>query len=74
MQEAYPENVLLQCRLFELLNPSPILVGQGSRNPEGYCKNGEDKGISLNCYPPNKRDPETGKCIHINEMKNYEKN
>jgi hypothetical protein len=44
MQESYPENVLLQCRLFELLNPSHILKGEGSRNPEGR---GIGMGLSL---------------------------
>lgn len=44
MQEAYPNNVLLQCRLFELLNPSPISAGQGSRNPQGR---GIGMGLSL---------------------------
>jgi hypothetical protein len=44
MQESYPENVLLQCRLFELLNPSPILTGEGSRNREGR---GIGMGLSL---------------------------
>jgi hypothetical protein len=44
MQESYPENVLLQCRLFELLNPSPILTGEGSRNRDGR---GIGMGLSL---------------------------
>jgi hypothetical protein len=44
MQESYPESVLLQCRLFELLNPSAILTGEGSRNPEGR---GIGMGLSL---------------------------
>jgi hypothetical protein len=44
MQESYPESVLLQCRLFELLNPSPILTREGSRNPEGR---GIGMGLSL---------------------------
>jgi hypothetical protein len=53
MQEAYPENVLLQCRLFELLNPSPISLGQGSRNPEGR---GIGMGISLIGWIPDSEE------------------
>lgn len=53
MQEAYPENVLLQCRLFELLNPSPISLGQGSRNPEGR---GIGMGLSLIGWIPDSEE------------------
>ena len=53
MQEAYPENVLLQCRLFELLNPSSIAVGQGSRNPEGR---GIGMGLSLIGWIPDSEE------------------
>jgi hypothetical protein len=53
MQEAYPENVLLQCRLFELLNPSPISVGQGSRNREGR---GIGMGLSLVGWIPDSEE------------------
>jgi hypothetical protein len=53
MQEAYPESVLLQCRLFELLNPSPIAVGQGSRNPEGR---GIGMGLSLIGWIPDSEE------------------
>lgn len=53
MQEAYPENVLLQCRLFELLNPSAIAVGQGSRNPEGR---GIGMGLSLIGWIPDSEE------------------
>ena len=53
MQEAYPENVLLQCRLFELLNPSPISVGQGSRNSAGR---GIGMGLSLIGWIPDSEE------------------
>jgi hypothetical protein len=53
MKEAYPESVLLQCRLFELLNPSPISVGQGSRNPEGR---GIGMGLSLIGWIPDSEE------------------
>jgi len=53
MQEAYPESVLLQCRLFELLNPSPILTGEGSRNREGR---GIGMGLSLIGWIPDSEE------------------
>jgi hypothetical protein len=53
MQEAYPENVLLQCRLFELLNPSGITTGHGSRNPEGR---GIGMGLSLIGWIPDSEE------------------
>jgi len=53
MQEAYPENVLLQCRLFELLNPSAIGSGQGSRNPAGR---GIGMGLSLIGWIPDSEE------------------
>jgi hypothetical protein len=53
MQEAYADNVLLQCRLFELLNPSSISVGQGSRNPEGR---GIGMGLSLIGWIPDSEE------------------
>jgi hypothetical protein len=53
MQEAYPESVLIQCRLFELLNPSPISAGQGSRNPEGR---GIGMGLSLIGWIPDSEE------------------
>jgi len=67
MQEAYPENVLLQCRLFELLNPSPILVGQGSRNPEGR---GIGMGLSLIGWIPKSEEE-----YYVNQEvgRNYER-
>ena len=53
MQEAYPDSVLLQCRLFELLNPSSIAAGQGSRNPEGR---GIGMGLSLIGWIPDSEE------------------
>jgi hypothetical protein len=53
MQKAYPENVLLQCRLFELLNPSSIVEGQGSRNPKGR---GIGVGLSLIGWIPDSEE------------------
>jgi hypothetical protein len=53
MQEAYPDNVLLQCRLFELLNPSPVSIGEGSRNPEGR---GIGMGLSLIGWIPDSEE------------------
>lgn len=53
MQEAYPSSVLIQCRLFELLNPSPISLGEGSRNPEGR---GIGMGLSLIGWIPDSEE------------------
>lgn len=53
MQEAFPDSVLLQCRLFELLNPSPVVVGEGSRNPLGR---GIGMGLSLIGWIPNSEE------------------
>jgi hypothetical protein len=53
MQEAYPDNVLLQCRLFELLNPSAVISGEGSRNPRGR---GIGMGLSLIGWIPNSEE------------------
>jgi hypothetical protein len=53
MQDSYPDKVLLQCRLFELLNPSPIISGQGSRNPEGR---GIGMGLSLIGWIPDSEE------------------
>lgn len=53
MQEAFPEAVLLQCRLFELLNPSSISTGEGSRNSEGR---GIGMGLSLIGWIPDSEE------------------
>jgi hypothetical protein len=53
MQESFSKSVLLQCRLFELLNPSPILTGEGSRNPEGR---GIGMGLSLIGWIPDSEE------------------
>lgn len=44
MQMHYPESVLIQCRLYKLLNPSPGDLIEKSRNPEGR---GVGLGLSL---------------------------
>ena len=53
MQKAFPESVLLQCRLFELLNPSAISTGEGSRNPQGR---GVGMGVSLIGWIPDSEE------------------
>ena len=53
MQKAYSESVLIQCRLFELLNPSSISIGQGSRNPQGR---GIGLGLSLIGWIPDSEE------------------
>lgn len=53
MQESFPDKVLLQCRLFELLNPSPVLRGEGSRNPDGR---GIGMGLSLIGWIPDSEE------------------
>lgn len=53
MQEAYPDSVFLQCRLFELLNPSLVERGEGSRNPEGR---GVGMGLSLIGWIPDSEE------------------
>jgi hypothetical protein len=53
MQESYPDSVLLQCRLFELLNPSSVQRGEGSRNPEGR---GIGMGLSLIGWIPDSEE------------------
>jgi hypothetical protein len=53
MQEAFPDAVLLQCRLFELLNPSSISTGEGSRNSEGR---GIGLGLSLIGWIPDSEE------------------
>lgn len=53
MQDSYPDKVLLQCRLFELLNPSPVMTGQGSRNPQGR---GIGMGLSLIGWIPDSEE------------------
>ena len=53
MQESFPDKVLLQCRLFELLNPSAVLRGEGSRNPDGR---GIGMGLSLIGWIPDSEE------------------
>lgn len=53
MQEAYPDKVLLQCRLYELLNPSLVTVSQGSRNRNGR---GIGLGVSLIGWIPDSEE------------------
>ena len=47
MQKKYGDSVLIQCRLYELLNPSHIISGVGSRNASGR---GVGMGLSLICW------------------------
>ena len=65
MQESFHESVLLQCRLFELLNPSPTSVGEGSRNPEGR---GIGMGLSLIGWIP---DSEEEYYVNREVMRSY---
>lgn len=53
MQEAYSDSVLLQCRLFELLNPSEVVSGEGSRNRQGR---GIGIGLSLIGWIPDSEE------------------
>lgn len=64
MQETFPNTVLIQCRLFELLNPSNIVTGEGSRNRDGR---GIGLGLSLIGWIPNSAEE-----IYVNrEAANY---
>ena len=52
MQKKYSEKVLIQCRMYELLNPNAQTEGLGSRNSKGR---GVGKGLSLIGWIPNSK-------------------
>ena len=52
MQKKYGDSVLIQCRLYELLNPSHIISGVGSRNASGR---GVGMGLSLIGWIPDSK-------------------
>lgn len=53
MKEKFSDKVFIQCRLYELLNPSMVDYGQGSRNPEGR---GLGMGLSLIGWIPDSEE------------------
>ena len=52
MQKKYYDKVLIQCRMYELLNPNTQTAGPGSRNSKGR---GVGRGLSLIGWIPNSK-------------------
>jgi hypothetical protein len=53
MRSQFSEKVFIQCRLYDLLNPSTLNTGIGSRNPEGR---GLGMGLSLIGWIPDSEE------------------
>ena len=52
MQKKYSDKVLIQCRMYELLNPNTQTAGPGSRNSKGR---GVGRGLSLIGWIPDSK-------------------
>ena len=52
MQKQYSDKVLIQCRMYELLNPNTQTAGPGSRNSKGR---GVGRGLSLIGWIPDSK-------------------
>ena len=67
MQKKYSDKVLIQCRMYELLNPNTQTAGPGSRNSKGR---GVGRGLSLIGWIPDSKsefyiNKEAGKLYEV---------
>ena len=52
MQKKYSDKVLIQCRMYDLLNPNTQTAGPGSRNSKGRAVG---RGLSLIGWIPDSK-------------------